>query len=83
MKETVELFYFYKSKDHDDFFFKPEENSSTTERVVQDRHYQIDAAIVRIMKTRKTLAHTQLLTEIYSQLKFPLSVCSNEQSFEN
>ncbi|CAF0813665.1 unnamed protein product [Rotaria sordida] len=51
----------------------PEENSSTTERVVQDRHYQIDAAIVRIMKTRKTLSHAQLISEVFSQLKFPLS----------
>ncbi|CAF2526276.1 unnamed protein product [Rotaria sp. Silwood2] len=51
----------------------PEENSSTTERVVQDRHYQVDAAIVRIMKTRKTLSHAQLISEVFSQLKFPLS----------
>ncbi|CAF4254872.1 unnamed protein product [Rotaria sp. Silwood2] len=52
---------------------QPEENSSTTERVVQDRHYQVDAAIVRIMKTRKTLSHAQLISEVFSQLKFPLS----------
>ncbi|CAF3396164.1 unnamed protein product [Rotaria sp. Silwood1] len=51
----------------------PEENSSTTERVVQDRQYQIDAAIVRIMKIRKTLSHAQLISEVFSQLKFPLS----------
>jgi len=51
----------------------PEENSSTTQRVVQDRHYQIDAAVVRIMKTRKTLSHAQLISEVFAQLKFPLS----------
>ncbi|CAF0964096.1 unnamed protein product [Rotaria sordida] len=51
----------------------PEENTSTTERVVQDRHYQIDAAVVRIMKTRKTLAHAQLISEVFAQLKFPIS----------
>ncbi|CAF4775996.1 unnamed protein product, partial [Rotaria socialis] len=51
----------------------PEENTSTTERVVQDRHYQIDAAVVRIMKTRKTLAHAQLMSEVFAQLKFPIS----------
>ncbi|CAF1045974.1 unnamed protein product [Adineta ricciae] len=50
----------------------PEENNSTTQRVVQDRHYQIDAAIVRIMKTRKTLSHIQLISEVFSQLKFPI-----------
>ena len=38
-----------------------EENSATNERVIQDRQYQIDAAIVRIMKTRKTLSHQLLV----------------------
>lgn len=51
-----------------------EENASTTERVFHDRQYQVDAAIVRIMKTRKTLPHSLLITELYSQLKFPVKV---------
>ncbi|XP_046371924.1 cullin-4A-like [Haliotis rufescens] len=49
-----------------------EENTSTTERVFQDRQYQVDAAIVRIMKTRKTLSHNLLIAELYNQLKFPV-----------
>lgn len=49
-----------------------EEQSITQERVFQDRQYQIDAAIVRIMKMRKTLSHNLLITELYDQLKFPV-----------
>lgn len=47
-----------------------EENQQTNERVFQDRQYQIDAAIVRIMKTRKSLSHNLLITELFQQLKF-------------
>ncbi|KAB1267570.1 Cullin-4A [Camelus dromedarius] len=49
-----------------------EEQVSTTERVFQDRQYQVDAAIVRIMKMRKTLGHNLLVSELYNQLKFPV-----------
>lgn len=48
-----------------------EENAATTEKVFQERNCQIDAALVRIMKTRRTLHHTALIGEIYSQLRFP------------
>ncbi|KAG8322193.1 Cullin-4A [Homalodisca vitripennis] len=51
-----------------------EEQKATEERVFQDRQYQIDAAIVRIMKMRKTLTHNLLITELYNQLKFPVKV---------
>lgn len=56
------------------FFSQVEEQASTTERVFQDRQYQIDAAIVRIMKMRKTLSHNLLMSEVYNQLKFPVKV---------
>jgi len=49
-----------------------EEQKATEERVFQDRQYQIDAAIVRIMKMRKSLSHNLLITELYNQLKFPV-----------
>ena len=49
-----------------------EENQQTTEKVFQDRQYQIDACIVRIMKTRKTLSHQLLISELFSQLKFKM-----------
>ena len=49
-----------------------QENEQTAERVFQDRQYQIDAAIVRIMKARKSLTHSLLISELFQQLKFPI-----------
>lgn len=41
-----------------------EENKSTHERVAADRHYETQAAIVRIMKARKTITHAELVAEV-------------------
>lgn len=56
------------------FIQQTEEQKATEERVYQDRQYQIDAAIVRIMKMRKTLSHNLLISELYKQLTFPVKV---------
>ncbi|EGC30785.1 hypothetical protein DICPUDRAFT_157447 [Dictyostelium purpureum] len=47
-----------------------EENKKTNEVIIADRQYQVDAAIVRIMKTRKTLNHNLLISELIGLLKF-------------
>ncbi|KAG4095539.1 cullin 4 [Neocallimastix lanati (nom. inval.)] len=49
-----------------------EERKTTREKVFKDRQYQIDAAIVRIMKARKTISHPILLSELFKQLKFQI-----------
>ncbi|GMG35087.1 unnamed protein product [Aspergillus oryzae] len=41
-----------------------EENKTTHERVAADRHYETQAAIVRIMKSRKTITHPELVAEV-------------------
>ena len=40
-----------------------------TTKVVEDRRYVIEAVIVRIMKTRKTLSHVELVSESINVLK--------------
>ena len=42
------------------------ERQETRNKVDDDRKHVIDAAIVRIMKTRRMMAHTQLIAEVTS-----------------
>ena len=46
-----------------------EENKETHERVAADRHYETQAAIVRIMKSRKRITHAELVAEVITATK--------------
>ena len=46
-----------------------EEKNDVEQEVNQDRQSHIDAAVVRIMKTRKAMTHSELMTEVGQQLK--------------
>ncbi|KAI1213081.1 Cullin-domain-containing protein [Annulohypoxylon truncatum] len=46
-----------------------EENQDTHERVAQDRQFECQAAIVRIMKSRKAMTHANLVAEVINQTK--------------
>ena len=60
-----------------------EERKDTTTGVFLERQYQIDAAIVRIMKTRKSLSHPLLITELYNQLRFPVEPSGIKKRIES
>jgi hypothetical protein len=46
-----------------------EENKATHERIVQDRRFETQAAIVRIMKSRKSMGHSELVAEVINLTK--------------
>ncbi len=60
-----------------------EEQESTNNKVSHDRQYQIEAAVVRIMKTRKILTHNLLIPELYNQLKFPVTPVDLKKRIES
>ena len=60
-----------------------EEREATSDRVIQDRQYQVDAAVVRIMKTRKTLSHVLLMNELVQQLTFTVRPADMKKRIES
>lgn len=52
----------------------PQEIQATTERVFEDRQFAVDAAIVRILKTKKKISFRSLVAEVFELLKFPMEV---------
>ncbi|KAK9737600.1 Cullin protein neddylation domain [Popillia japonica] len=59
-----------------------EEHHATQESVFHDRQFQIDAAIVRIMKQKKALDHNLLVSELYGILDIPLTPCDIKKRIE-
>jgi len=60
-----------------------EERKKTHDSVSKDRLYFIDAAVVRIMKARKTVDHRDLMGEVLAQLKFPASSSDIKKRIES
>lgn len=55
-----------------------EENEATHQKVAVDRQFETQAAIVRIMKSRKTMTHANLVAEVINQTKSRGSVDTAE-----
>lgn len=60
-----------------------EDQKATETRVYQDRQYQIDAAIVRVMKIRKAIQHSQLMSELFDILQFPVKPSDLKKRIES
>ncbi|KAL2752787.1 hypothetical protein ACRALDRAFT_1036580 [Sodiomyces alcalophilus JCM 7366] len=46
-----------------------EENKATHDRIVEDRKYETQAVIVRVMKARKTMGHSELMAEVLNHTR--------------
>ena len=44
---------------------------------------QVDAAVVRVMKARKSLPHTLLISELFKLLKFPVTPADLKKRIES
>ena len=53
----------------------PESKKKVVEEVQKDRNHAIDAAIVRIMKSRKALEHQQLVPQVLQQVRTSRCCC--------
>lgn len=61
----------------------PEETEATRERVFEDRQYQVDAAVVRVMKSRRRLGHTELCAEVFRLCAFPFQASELKKRIES
>lgn len=52
-------------------------------RVLAERKFLIDAALVKTMKTRRTLNHRDLVQEVMSLVRFPLEVTALNARLEH
>jgi cullin-4 len=60
-----------------------EETEQTREKVMEDRQYQIDAAVVRVMKARRKIELKDLISEVFSQLRFELKAADLKKRIES
>lgn len=92
-KEVDENDHFYLNKDFTDKLFRVkinqiqmketiEEQKATEESVFHDRQFQIDAAIVRIMKQNKILGHNELISQLYNAFDLPIKAIDFKKRIE-
>ena len=59
------------------------ETEDVHEKVLSDRKYLIDAAIVRTMKAKQKLSQNDLIAEVVKLVRFPLEISVLKQRIES
>ncbi|KAI9486249.1 MAG: Cullin family-domain-containing protein [Benjaminiella poitrasii] len=60
-----------------------DEHKEVEEKVQVNRKHQLEAAIVRIMKSKKTLGHSALINELFAQLTYPVDANDIKKRIES
>jgi hypothetical protein len=60
-----------------------QETEQTLDKVIHDRKFLVDAAIVRTMKARTKLAYNDLVSEVIRLVRFPLDISLMKQRIED
>jgi len=60
-----------------------EEEALTEQRLFEDRQHEVDAALVRIMKAQKTLAHQALVGEVSAAVRFAATPADIKRRIES
>ena len=51
--------------------------------MMEDRRFEIEAAVMRILKERKVLQHNELVKSLIERLKFPVEISHIKQRVES
>lgn len=62
---------------------REEEEAGVERRVFEDRQHEVDAAIVRIMKAKKSLTHQELLAQVFAAVSFPAQAADVKRRVES
>lgn len=60
-----------------------EESTATTEKVFEDRIWQIDAALVRIMKSKKRASMQQIVVALFEAVQYPVEIADLKKRLES
>ena len=60
-----------------------EEEKETEEKINENRKFQIDAMIMKILKEKKSLTHNELMQEIIQRMNFPVETSFTKTRIES
>ncbi|CAE7586320.1 CUL4 [Symbiodinium sp. CCMP2456] len=60
-----------------------QEEDAAEQRVVGSRQHELDAVIIRIMKAKRKLSHSELLADVLASVRFPAEVVDIKRRIES